>query len=162
MLLSRLPMDIHIYFISHVAELSHIMYPWNLRYFFIDSRVWFKNTLCAYNSPLSLWFTNKFNSVLLNTRVHVYTYRHYFHYFNTIELYDASVVGWVIVNSIRDMYYWVLDGKIIFYVGSDDSQVFIQFSLTVQLNLIYFHDRMAACCVLCDGDRPPSNSDECM
>lgn len=57
-------------------------------------------------------------------------------------------------------------GKIIFYIGSDDSQFFIQFSLTAQLNLIYFHDeendRMAACCVLYDGDRPPSNTDEFM
>lgn len=57
-------------------------------------------------------------------------------------------------------------GKLIFYVSSDDSQVFIQFSLIAQLNLIYFHDeendRMVTCCVLYDGDRPPSNTDECM
>ena len=49
------------------------------------------------------------------------------------ELYDASVV-----DSIRDNVEYI--GKIIFYVAADDSQVFIQFSLTAQLNLIYFHD----------------------
>jgi hypothetical protein len=58
-------------------------------------------------------------------------------------------------------------GKLIFYVcSSDDSQVFIQFSLIAQLNLIYYHDeendRTATCCVLYDGDRPPSNTDDCM